>query len=105
MLARKLRYRFEDMDERIEERTGRTVARIFREDGEEAFRELEREEALALSSLPRRVVATGGGAFARPRPASSCSRERSRSGYGAISSGSWRESRPTAPAPWRRTVP
>ncbi len=44
---------------------GRTVARIFREDGEEAFRELEREEALALSSLPRRVVATGGGAFTR----------------------------------------
>ena len=65
VLARKLRYRFEDMDERIEQRTGRTVARIFREDGEEAFRELEREEALALSSLPRRVVATGGGAFTR----------------------------------------
>jgi shikimate kinase len=65
VLARKLRYRFEDMDERIEARTGRKVARIFHEDGEEAFRELEREEARALSSLPRRVVATGGGAFTR----------------------------------------
>ena len=66
VLARKLRYRFEDMDRRIEERTGRTVADIFRDDGEEAFREMEREEAQALTSLPRRVVATGGGAFTRP---------------------------------------
>jgi shikimate kinase len=66
VLARKLRYRFEDMDGRIEERTGRKIARIFEDDGEEAFRELEREEARALSLLPRRVVAAGGGAFARP---------------------------------------
>jgi shikimate kinase len=66
ILARRLGYRFEDMDRRIEERAGRTVARIFREDGEEAFRKLEREEALALSRLTRRVVASGGGAFARP---------------------------------------
>jgi shikimate kinase len=65
VLARKLRYRFEDMDGRIEKRAGRPVAQIFREDGEEAFRELEREEAQALSSLPRRVVAAGGGAFTR----------------------------------------
>jgi shikimate kinase len=66
VLARKLRYRFEDMDRRIEERTGRTIADIFRDDGEEAFREIEREEAQALASLPDRVVAAGGGAFARP---------------------------------------
>jgi shikimate kinase len=66
VLARRLGYRFEDMDRRIEERTGRTVADIFRDDGEEAFREMEREEARALASLPGRVVATGGGAFTRP---------------------------------------
>jgi len=66
VLARRLGYRFEDLDRRIEERTGRTVADIFREDGEEAFREMEREEARALASLPNRVVATGGGAFTRP---------------------------------------
>ena len=66
VLARKLRYAFEDMDARIEERTGRKVADIFRDDGEEAFREMEREEARALSSLSRRVVAAGGGAFTRP---------------------------------------
>ena len=66
VLARKLRYRFEDMDRRIEERTGRTIADIFRDGGEEAFREMELEEARALVSLSKRVVATGGGAFARP---------------------------------------
>jgi len=65
-LARRLGYRFEDMDRRIEERAGRTIAEIFRDDGEEAFREREREEALALSRLRERVVAAGGGAFARP---------------------------------------
>jgi len=66
LLARRLGYGFEDMDRRIEERAGRTIAEIFRDDGEEAFREREREEALALSRLRERVVAAGGGAFARP---------------------------------------
>lgn len=66
ILARRLGYRFEDLDRRIEERAGRTIAEIFRDDGEEAFREREREEARAVSRLGDRVVATGGGAFARP---------------------------------------
>ena len=35
-------------------------------EGEEAFRERERQEAEALSRLTERVVAAGGGAFARP---------------------------------------
>jgi shikimate kinase len=65
ILARRLGYRFEDMDQRIAERTGRTIADIFREDGEVAFREMECEEARALVALPRRVVAAGGGAFTR----------------------------------------
>jgi shikimate kinase/3-dehydroquinate synthase len=66
LLARRLGYEFEDLDRRIEERAGRTIAEIFRDDGEEAFREREREEARAVSRLEERVVATGGGAFARP---------------------------------------
>jgi shikimate kinase len=65
LIARRLGYRFEDMDRRIEKRAGRKIAAIFRDSGEEAFRELEREEARALSSLTDRVVATGGGAFTR----------------------------------------
>jgi shikimate kinase len=65
VLARRLGYRFEDMDRRIEERAGRTIAEIFRDEGEKAFRELEREEALAVARLEDLVVASGGGAFAQ----------------------------------------
>ena len=64
-LARRLGYRFEDMDRRIVERTGRPIAEIFRDEGEEAFRAEEEREAAALARLNRRVIATGGGAFAR----------------------------------------
>jgi shikimate kinase len=66
IVARRLGYGFEDMDRRIEARTGRRITAIFREDGEEAFRALELEEARAIAGLERRVVAAGGGAFARP---------------------------------------
>jgi shikimate kinase len=65
-LAVLLGYGFEDMDRRIEKRTGRSIAALFAERGEEAFREEELREAEALSRLDRRVVATGGGAFVRP---------------------------------------
>ena len=66
ILARRLGYRFEDLDGRIERRLGRKVAEVFRAEGEDAFRGLEREEARALAGLGRCVVATGGGAFVRP---------------------------------------
>jgi len=65
LVARRLGYRFEDMDRRIEKRAGRGVAAIFRDLGEAAFRALELEEARTLRSLRDRVVATGGGAFTR----------------------------------------
>lgn len=65
-LAQRLGYRFEDMDRRIEERTGRAIPALFEERGEEAFREEEEREAASLARLDRRVIATGGGAFARP---------------------------------------
>jgi shikimate kinase/3-dehydroquinate synthase len=65
LVARRLGFRFEDMDQRIQARVGRAVATIFREDGEEAFRALEREEARLLSGQTQVVVAAGGGAFTR----------------------------------------
>jgi shikimate kinase len=64
-LARRLGYAFEDLDTRIEERTGRTIAALFRERGEAAFRALELEEARAVGALTGVVVSTGGGAFAQ----------------------------------------
>ncbi len=66
-LAAKLGWAFVDLDPRIEARQGRTVAEIFREQGEAAFRRMEaealRELLVELESAPRSVVALGGGAF------------------------------------------
>jgi shikimate kinase len=66
IVARRLGYAFEDMDRRIEARAGRRIAEIFRDDGEEAFRALELQEARRITGLTRCVVAAGGGAFTRP---------------------------------------
>ena len=63
-LARRLGWGFVDMDARIEERTGRRIAEIFKERGEAAFRSEELAVAQELQSAVRRVIATGGGAFA-----------------------------------------
>jgi shikimate kinase/3-dehydroquinate synthase len=71
-LASRHRATFIDLDERIESTTGREIPAIFAEDGEPAFRALEREAIAALGSPDRdpeirRVIATGGGAVVDPR--------------------------------------
>jgi shikimate kinase len=65
-LARRLDWRIEDIDERIEQRERRDIPTIFRQEGEPYFRGIEREELIAL--LPERgtVVATGGGTIVDP---------------------------------------
>jgi shikimate kinase len=65
-LGRRLGWRVEDVDERIEARERRTVASIFAQHGEAYFRNVERQVLRDL--LPQRqiVVATGGGTFAEP---------------------------------------
>ena len=56
-----------DTDELIAERIpGGSISGYFREHGEEAFRDLEREVVLAAISTPRAVVALGGGAIEIP---------------------------------------
>lgn len=65
-LAGRLKFRFVDLDHRIEERAWKKIAELFREQGEAAFRALEREEAGAVSGLEDVVVAAGGGAFVVP---------------------------------------
>ncbi len=62
-LAEALDRTFVDTDRLLEERSGRTVAAIFREDGEGAFREAEWRALLSLAGRRDVVVATGGGAF------------------------------------------
>ncbi|MBI3447811.1 MAG: shikimate kinase [Acidobacteria bacterium] len=59
-LARELRFRFVDLDREIEREAGRTIAELFRDDGEEVFRRLE-ARALRLVDAPGVVVGTGGG--------------------------------------------
>jgi len=60
---------FEDLDDRIESRENRGVAEIFRDSGEQAFRQAERaalrEVLEELSTGVPRVVALGGGAFSK----------------------------------------
>jgi 3-dehydroquinate synthase len=63
---------FIDLDERIESSSGRQISEIFAEDGEPAFRALERSAVADLgpadqSPEVRRVIATGGGAVVDPR--------------------------------------
>ena len=62
-LGRRLGWRAEDVDGRIEAREHRRVAAIFVQEGEGYFRQVEREVLREL--LPERhvVVATGGGTF------------------------------------------
>lgn len=67
-LGAKLGWPFEDLDDRIQEREGRSIEEIFRESGEAAFRQVEHLALRELLSGPaesQRVVALGGGAFAQ----------------------------------------
>ena len=64
LVAAELRARFVDVDEEIERRAGKRVARIFAEDGEAAFRALEAELGAAAFASAAAVIATGGGFFA-----------------------------------------
>jgi shikimate kinase len=65
-LAARLGWRFEDLDDVIQAREGRTIEQIFQQQGESAFRNLEhltvREVLMTADSAPL-VLALGGGAF------------------------------------------
>ncbi len=58
--------RFCDIDRVIELAEGRSVADIFREDGEARFRELERAELIRRAAEPGTLISAGGGWAAQP---------------------------------------
>jgi shikimate kinase len=60
-VARQLDFRFLDSDQEIERSQGKAVSRIFAEDGEARFRELERDFVERGHPVDRCVVACGGG--------------------------------------------
>lgn len=64
-LATRLGWRFEDLDDVIQAREGRSIEQIFQQ-GESAFRDLERmavREVLMTANSAPLVLALGGGAF------------------------------------------
>lgn len=67
LLARRLGYRFSDLDALIVEQAGISINEIFERYGEQRFRELETEAIRSLGGVSGRVVATGGGAVIAPR--------------------------------------
>jgi len=66
-VARRLNWDFLDTDDEIVKQTGKPIAEIFRHDGEDAFRELEREMIRKICQQSHTVVAIGGGAIVDPQ--------------------------------------
>lgn len=61
-LARKMKMSFIDTDSEIERMTGKRIKRIFAEDGEESFRQLEMDAIDLASRRSSCVISVGGGA-------------------------------------------
>jgi shikimate kinase len=61
VLAKKLNKKLIELDSLIELKAGKSIARIFQEDGEIAFRQLEIEAAKEVAAGKNQVIACGGG--------------------------------------------
>src|SRR4051794_29806721 len=64
-LALRLGYEFVDADHEIEQEAGKTIAQIFADEGEPAFRNLEERTVGSVARKHRIVVALGGGTVLR----------------------------------------
>jgi shikimate kinase len=60
-VANKLNLTFIDLDNLIETEVGKTISDIFNTQGEQGFRELEKDFLLKVSAQENTIVATGGG--------------------------------------------
>ena len=61
ILAEILKYKYVDLDVLIEKLTKKTIDKVFSEEGEEYFRDLETQCLQEIIKLPSVVVSTGGG--------------------------------------------
>ncbi len=66
LLAQRTGMKLVDADSVIVERAGKSIERIFADDGEAAFRSLEREVIADLCRSRGQIISTGGGAFVDP---------------------------------------
>lgn len=66
LVAAHLHFTFLDTDHVIEARAGKTISEIFAQQGEPAFRELERKIVGELMKRKKTVISTGGGLPANP---------------------------------------
>jgi shikimate kinase/3-dehydroquinate synthase len=66
-VARGLNWDFLDTDDEIVKKTCKPIAEIFSQDGEERFRELERETIRKACQQKQTVIAIGGGAIVDPQ--------------------------------------
>jgi len=62
LVAKRLNYRFIDMDAYIEAKELKTIAQIFIDNGEEKFRQMEQSCLHKISEFDNVVISTGGGA-------------------------------------------
>ena len=60
-LAKKLDWKFIELDSLVEQKVGKPIPAIFEQDGEIAFRELEIEVTKEVSEEEKAVIACGGG--------------------------------------------
>jgi shikimate kinase len=60
-LASRMAYQFIDLDKYIESKAGKSVYHIFEEEGEDAFREMERNCLHELNNIDNSIIACGGG--------------------------------------------
>jgi len=63
MVSKKLNIDFVDVDQEIEKKIGMTISKIFENQGEKYFREIEELITLKLLKKNKTVISLGGGAF------------------------------------------
>ena len=65
-LSELLRYKFIDLDKLIEKIAKKKINEIFLDDGEQEFRELEKNCLKEIIKIPSLVISTGGGIVTKP---------------------------------------
>lgn len=65
-VASSLGFRFVDTDQRIAKKAGKSIPKIFEEEGEEGFRAIETDVLRECAAKSDQVISTGGGIVTRP---------------------------------------